>query len=112
MGSQDEQNNDCQSPVRETFAGRDISESFFGHRRTATRVLSVTRQHSTGGGKLLAILNFWRNLGEPRVFLKQIAIGHAGDVIADRAMQSLHLHSLRGRFAKLAWIDNVAFENL
>ena len=46
------------------------------------------------------------------MFLKQIAIGHAGDIIADCPMQSLRLHSLRGRLAKLAWIDNVAFENL
>src|SRR5437588_7116263 len=56
--SQDKQHNDCQSAVGETFSERDISESFFGHRRTATRVLSVTRQDSTGGGKLLAITEF------------------------------------------------------
>jgi len=46
MGSQDRQHNDCQSAVRETFPGRDISESFFRHRRTATRVLPVTRWES------------------------------------------------------------------
>src|SRR6266581_2934982 len=63
MGSQDKQHNDCQRAVRETFPGRDISESFFGHRRTATRVLSVTRRHSTGGGKLLAITEFSAQFG-------------------------------------------------
>ena len=55
MHSQGKQQNDCQSAVHETFSGRDISESFLGHRRIATRVLSVTRQHSMGGGELLAI---------------------------------------------------------
>src|SRR5260370_14954994 len=112
MGSQDKQQNDCQSAVRETFPGRDISESFFGHRKTATRFLSVTRVSTAReAGSYSLLLNFRRNFGEPSVFLYQISIRHSRNVIADRSMESLFVDPFRRSFTQLIWMKNVRFEN-
>jgi len=40
----------------------------------------------------------------------QISIGHCGDVITNRAIQSFLVDSLRCGVAELAWIGNVIFE--
>src|SRR5436305_14606410 len=45
------------------------------------------------------------------VFLHQISIGHAGDVIAHRAMQPFALDPPSRRISKPVWIEQVTFEN-
>src|SRR5205823_3799068 len=46
------------------------------------------------------------------IFLHQISIGHAGDVIAYRSMQPFALDPPRRRIPKSARIEKVTFENL
>src|SRR5207253_656967 len=45
------------------------------------------------------------------IFLHQISIGHAGDVIAHRAMQPFALDATRRRVPKPTRIEKVTFEN-
>ena len=51
-------------------------------------------------GSYSLLLNFRRKFGKPRVFLKQIAIGHAGDIIANGPVQTFAFNALGRRLTE------------